>query len=582
MRKRLRYLAPLLVATLVAAAGCAEDGGDPGGGGDTEGGEFPRNETLYMSGQQWGPPSNWSPLPGSQATGVRGLIYETLFTFDPWTTELQPYLAESGQWVSENVYEVTLREGIEWTDGTPMTAEDVVFTVELGQIPSVPYSNLWNWLESAEAVDDRTARFTFTEPRVGEWEIWIYSRQILPRHIWESHANDDIMSFANENPVGSGPYKYHSHTEQRMVLERNDDWWGTEALGLEMQPRYIVDIVNPSNEVALGLISRGQVDLSTNFLPGIDQLVEGDFNITTFYPDPPYMLPANTAMLIPNHEREPLDDPAFRRALAFSINVQLIVENVYRNIVQPASPVGLHPVWEQFVDQNVVSASGFAADMAQSYNPDTARQILADAGYEDTNGDGFVETPDGEEIELTLITPAGWTDWNGAADVVATGAQEVGINIIPQTPDAGAVDDARTTGDFDLLFNNWTGLESTPWQLYNYVFQLPVQENQATNNFARYENEEGWELTQQVGRLSAQDPAIQEPQTRLQEIMLEEMPVIPMWYNGLWSQVNNDVWTNWPSDAPDTPDYYPSNWGGQFEKGAVFMLAEIELAADSE
>jgi peptide/nickel transport system substrate-binding protein len=568
MRTRLSRLASLLVIVVVAAAACS-GGGDESGG---PAGEFPRNETLFTSGQQWGPPSSWNPLPGTQATGVRGLIYETMFTFDPWTAKLEPYLAERGAWVTTNVYEVTLREGITWTDGKAMTAADVVFTAELGKNPAVPYSNLWGYLERVEAVDDRTARFTFSDPRIGEWDIWLARWQVVPKHLWQNIAPDQIMAFANEKPVGSGPYKYYSHNEQREVLIRNDDWWGIKALDLKMPAKYIVDVVNPSNEVALGMISRGQLDLSNNFLPGINQLVEGSFNITTYYPDAPYMLAANTAYLIPNTTRKPLDDAAFRRALAFSVNVKQIVDNVYRNIVQPASPTGLLPVWDKFIDKSAVAQYGF------TYDPAEAKKILANAGYRDVNGDGLVEAPGGGKIALTMMTPAGWTDWNAAAEVIAAGAKAVGINLTSQTPDAGTVDDARTSGNFDLLMNNWTNLDASPWQLYNYLFQLPVQKNQPTNNFARYTNQEAWNLTQQVGRMSVQDPAIQQPQIRLQQIMLTEMPAIPMWYNGLWSQANNDTWTNWPSSAADHPHFYPSTWGGWFEKGGVFALANIKLA----
>jgi peptide/nickel transport system substrate-binding protein len=572
--RRTRFLAPLLAAAVVVAvAACGED---EGGGGQQQSGEFPRDETVFTSGNQWGPPSNWSPLSGSQATGVRGLIFETLFWFDPMNPDLglQPYLAESGSWTSDNTFEVILREGIEWTDGTPMTAEDVVFTVELGQIESVPYSNLWTYLESVEAVDDRTARFTFTEARKGEFSLFLYSRQVLPRHLWEAHANDEVMSFANENPVGSGPYKYHSHNEQREVLERNDDWWGKEAFDIEMAPRYIIDVVNPSNEVALAMISTGQLDLSNNFLPGIDQLVGGNFNITTYYPEAPYMLPANTATLYPNHDRPPLDDPEFRRALAYSINTQAIVENVYRNIVQPANPTGLlSPLWDQFIDQAVVDEHGFSYDVEQ------ARSILADAGYEDSNDDGFVEMPNGDEISLTMMVPAGWTDWMAAQDVIVAGFQEAGINVTGETPEAGAVDDARTTGDFDLLINNWHGVEAHPWNWWDAQFRLPVQENQFNANFERYENEEAWELVQQIGLLEVTDTAIQEPLSQLQEIYLTELPTIPMWYNGYWAQANNNVWSNWPAESGSN-NYLPITWSGAFEKGAVFMFANIQPASE--
>ena len=121
--------------------------------------------------------------------------------------------------------------------------------------------------------------------------------------------------------------------------------------------------------------------------------------------------------------------------------------------------------------------------------------------------------------------------------------------------------------------NNWNDLSNTPWSYYDYIFRQPVQDVQVNANFQRYENAEAWELVQQVGRTEVTDPAIQEPISQLQEILLTEMPLIPMWYNGLWSQVNNDHWTNWPTGdgAP-----YPTTWSNFWEKGAIYWLAQIE------
>ena len=535
----------------------------------TPDGDFPRAETVITSGTQWGPPASWNPLQGGgQAMGVRGLQYETLYTFSPWTLELEPWLAESGEWTGDNTYELTLREGLTWHDGEALDSADVVFTLELGRQPAVKFSNVWTWLESVEAVDAQTVLFTFSDPRAGEWDNFLMSNQIVPEHIVSAVPAEEIGTWANDqNPVGSGAYRYHSHTDTRMVWERNDEWWGIEALGLEMQPRYIIDLVNPSNEVALGLIARGELDLSNNFLPGIHQLVGGDFNITTFYPEAPYMLPANTAMLIPNSTREPTNDPAFRRALAHSIDVDTIVSNVYGSIVSKANPTGMLPNFDQFVATDVVDELGF------TYDPDAARQILADAGYADTDGDGFVETPSGDPISISMITPAGWTDWNAAADVIAGGAQEVGIDLVSETPAAQEVDDRRDNGDFDVVMNNWNDLQNTPWTYWDYNFRLPVQDVQGNANFARYENEEAWELVQALGRTAVDDPAMIEPISRLQEIFLTDLPAIPMWYNGVWSQASNDHWTNWPSGEGDP---YPTTWSNFWEKSAILWLTQIE------
>lgn len=567
---RRRYLALVSVVAVVAAAGCAQ--ADQNGGGGTGAAEFPRHETLYTGGAQWGPPSSWNPVQGGGlATGVEGFLYETPYLFNPFTLELEPWLAEEGEWVSENVYEMTLREGITWTDGEPMTSDDVVFSVELGRIPEVPYSNVFDWLNTVEAVDELTTRFTFSDPRRGEWDNFLSTNQIIPEHIWKDIPPEEVMATANDdNPVGSGPYLYHSHTDDRMVWERNDDWWGIEALELTMKPKYIVDLVNASNEVAFGQIAQNELDLSNFFLPGVGELLQGDFGISTYYPEEPYMLSANTAYLIPNVNRPPLGDPTFRRALAFSIDVEAIVDFVYSGIVQASNPTGLLPTWEDYVDSEVVAQFGFAHDVNR------AKDLLAQAGYVDVTGDGLVEMPNGDEIELTLIVPAGWTDWNEAAQVIAGSAREAGINIVTAFPEASTLDDLRNSGEFDLVINNNTELSNTPWTLYRYLYQLPVQDIQSNQNFGRYENEQAWQLTEQLGALAVDDPAFKDVISQLEAISLQEMPAIPMWYNGLWSQVNNTTWTNWPSD--EGGNYLPSTWGGYMARGAIYMFAEIEPA----
>src|SRR5690606_1091042 len=148
-RVRLRLLASLFATGLVVA-GCQQAAG-PGTEGPPEV-EFPRSETVFTTGAEWGTYSNWNPLhSGGQATYVRQGIYETLFVFDPWTTELEPWLAADGEWVSDDEYVLRLREGVRWHDGEPLTAEDVVFTVNLRDAPGVPYAPLSDWLDEVVA-----------------------------------------------------------------------------------------------------------------------------------------------------------------------------------------------------------------------------------------------------------------------------------------------------------------------------------------------------------------------------------------------------------------------------------------------
>ena len=124
---------------------------------------FPRAETLYTGGKQWGPVSNWNPLMnGNYATGTIGLVYETLFLYDPMVDKFTPWLAESGKWNDATTYELKIRKGVTWSDGQPLTADDVKFTFELGQKTALNFSSLWTWLGSITKVDDNTLQFKFT------------------------------------------------------------------------------------------------------------------------------------------------------------------------------------------------------------------------------------------------------------------------------------------------------------------------------------------------------------------------------------------------------------------------------------
>ena len=129
-------------------------------------------------------------------------------------------------------------------------------------------SNIWTYVTDASATDDSTVVVKFSNPAYQEWATWTYNSPIVPKHIWEAKANEDILKDTNANGVGTGPYKYKTATQDRMVWEKNDNWWGKAALGLDPKPKYIVDIVNGANNVALGLLMQGGIDLQQQLPAG--------------------------------------------------------------------------------------------------------------------------------------------------------------------------------------------------------------------------------------------------------------------------------------------------------------------------
>jgi len=536
--------------------------------------EFVRSETLYTGGKQWGPVNNWNPfLTGNYAMGTIGLVYETLFVYDPLTDKYTPWLAEDGKWTDDKTYELKVRSDVTWSDGEPFSADDVKATFELAKTATLNFGTVWNWLESIDKVDDSTLKFTFSDPLYQEWGNYLYTVPIVPAHIWSTLDKDVVSTGANEKPVGTGAYLYESYDDTKMVWVRNDNWWAIKALNLSVGPKRIVDLVNTSNENSLGLVLQGREDLNNNYLPGVSNLVQGGYGISTYYKEAPYHLAANTAWLDINLQKKPMDDVAFRKALAQAINVSDIVTRDYGNMVQAANPTGLLPVWDKYVDQAVVDSLG------TKYDPEAAKATLAAAGYTDTNGDGFVEAPDGSAIALKIIVPNGWSDWMTAIQIISKNAQDVGINVAPDYPDFNGYLDARLQGTFDLAIDNQAQVSNTPWSYYHFIFYDQLADIATTQggNYGRYDNKEAFDLVTQLDKTPIDNiDDMKAITSQLQTIQLTDLPIIPLWYNGAWAQFSNAYWTGWPSGADDGTHNFPVTWNGYWNMTSIFMLTNLK------
>lgn len=533
---------------------------------------YERSETLVYGGGLWGAPSNWNPLtPWAEVTGTGGLVYEKLFHYYPLSNEYQPWLAESGEWVTDNTYLITLRKGIKWTDGEEFNAEDVKFTFEIAKDNPLHYSNIWDWLTDIEVVDSHKLMFIFDNPHYQEWKQILYDLRIIPEHIWSKIPADELLTTANENPVGTGPYMADSWAQDRMIWVRNEDWWGNEVFG-KPAPKNLVNLVVSGNNVALGMLMKRELDLSNFFIPGVPK-IKDTFGLLTWYKGAPYMLPENVALLFLNTTKKPLDDVKLRRAIAFAINPEMITKKVFEDQVQVADPTGLFgKAWMEYHSEDVVDEYGF------SYDPAKAKEMLEQAGYVDADGDGWRDAPDGTEMRFEIIVPNGWTDWMESIKIIANNLQEVGINAVPGFPDYSIYMDKIQQGTFDMVINNFGSSRSaTPFTYWNWVASDEINGEIVTDgNYSRYDDPELFNLIDEFNVLQSDDPRAMEVAAEIQKKLLQAMPSIPLWYNGLWAQSTSQYWTNWPTE--NNPEGYPCTWAGKWQYGSIEMLINLKPA----
>ncbi len=536
---------------------------------------YERGKTIFVGGGMWSPPSNWSPFtPWNAVTGTIGLVYETLFLYDPLVGRFEPWLAESGGWISDTVFQVKLREGLTWQDGKPLTIDDVIFTFEIAKkYTGINYSGIWNWLERIVKVDQRTVNFVFSDPRYHEWGQQLISIGIIPKHVWETKTEEEVLQGANERPIGSGPYFVESWDSDRNVFRKNPNWWGIKVLGLDPKPERVIIVRILSNNVAIGMLMKGELDWSNFFLPGIPALKRA-YGIHTWYESAPYMLPANTTGIYLNVNKYPLNIPEFRRAMAFAIDTSKIVQRAFEGMVVPSNPAGILPVpgFIKYYPEEVAKQFGF------KYDPAMANKILDELGFKDVNRDGLREDPQGRPFKLTIQCPYGWTDWMVSIQSIAEDLRKVGINVEPIYPDASKYNDDLFAGRFDIILNNYvTNVSSTIWSYFNAVFYPDAvgSEYSYAGNFGKYQNPQAQELLDRLNRTPLNDEAnIKALVAKLSEILLKELPFIPLWYNGAWFQASEAVWKGWPSEK--NPYAWPISWGGHWQLGGIKVLFGIK------
>ena len=545
------------------------------GGGKTAFAGYPRSETLITSGTQWGNIAGTNPYTGSYATGMVGLVNETLLRFDPIKGKYIDWLAKSAHWSGKKQYTIVVRSGVKWSNGKPFKGSDVAFNLKLGRFDTAFWNNLWVNVKHVGVKGNKVVVSFKGTPNYIQWQNLMWNLPMInPAQADTITTAQKLTTYSPKDPVGTGPYKIDQNgydPTTRVVYVKKAGWWASaQHVSPAPKPKYIIDLVNTNNTNALSGVLSGLEDLNNNYLPGVQNLVN-QHKVLTYYPKAPYMLSANTAWLEPNTTRAPLSDPVFRRALAMAMNVGQIVSQDYTHLVRAASPTGLLPTWRKYVDKSAVKKYGF------KYNANAAKKLLQKHGYKLSGG--YFKTKSGQAINLDLSVPQGWSDWETARNMIVSSAAKAGIRITVKVKDFNSWQSDRNTGNFDLVIDNNYQLSDNPWTYWNGIYHLPIIKSgtgQTFANFERYSNPTAWKLVQKLDHTSPSNAKrIKSLNNKLQTILMQKLPLIPLWYNGVWAQFTSKYWTNWPS-AKTSRRYVPAMWRGYLQMTGIDVITHLK------
>jgi len=493
------------------------------------------------SGELWTCSFNpYNPAVNSMAAGF---AYEPLVFVDTLESgKTTPWLATKYTWSDANkVLTFTIRKGVKFSNGTPLTPADVVFTFDLlKKYPALDLNSIWSVLRSVTQRGD-TVVLAFKSAAVPYFYYVADQVFILPESIWSSVKNP--VTYADSSPVGTGPYMVKACNGENVTYTANPTYWqrGLPKVKTLEYPAFTSN--TPANEE----LATGQAQLGAQFIP----------NIKAFYlsknPDNHYWFPpiANVDMFV-NLDVAPLNQLSVRQAMAYAINRQR-VSTIGEYGYEPASNQAgiVTPTFSSWLDTSLLSEYNY------SYNPAKAVSILERAGYR-KGSDGIFEK-DGKKLAFTIINVGGNSDWVASVQVISSELAQVGIKLTPDNLSGTDFDSDIYTGKYQLAYDFETGGPTPYYELRQLLYSgntAPIGKPAATN-WERYSSPATDQLIDEYAATTSS--AVQHSIVdQLEKVMLTEVPVIPMTEEVDWYQYNTGDFSGWvtPKDPYAQPAIY--------------------------
>ncbi|HTX00702.1 MAG TPA: ABC transporter substrate-binding protein [Acidimicrobiales bacterium] len=485
---------------------------------------------------------NFNPINPAVDNSISfGFVYEPLMNVNPLEGgAASPWLATSYAWSNGGTtLTFTIRKGVQWDDGTPLSAADVVFTFELlKRYPALDSNALWSVLTGVSARGNAVV-FDFKTPSVPYFYYIANQTPILPEHIWSQISNP--ATWTDPHPVGTGPMVMSQCTPQNITYTDNASYWqpGLPKVKSVQWPAFL------SNTPANNYLATGQAQWGGQFIPNIEAFY------TSKSPYYHYWLTSiqNVDLFI-NLKDPQLDDVQVRRAMAYAIDrnqVSAIGESGYEPPSNQSDVVT--PAFDSWLDTELLDKYGYHYDVAK------ADSILEADGY--TKGSNGIFAKDGHELSFTVDNQGGDSDWVASLQVITQEFKAAGIQLSVEDNSGTTYQNDLYKGDFELAYGEGSSGPNPYYELRSLLFSqatAPIGQVAATN-YERYSDPATDALIEQFAATSstaAQHRIIDS----LENVMLSDVPLIPVTESALWFQYDDQYFTGWPtsSDPYTIPD----------------------------
>lgn len=403
------------------------------------------------------PPDGINPFVGSNQ--VSYVIFQEMY---PALVQYDEDYQLTGDWAEswtvsddQRTYTFSLRPG-EWSDGTPLTAKDAVWTIETvleyADVSTGLVAGYIDGVESVRAIDDLTLEITYAEPRATALAN-LQPFYILPSHVFSQHVGEggkglDKWDMAAEGAlVGGGPFTVKQYDDKgTTLLERNPGYYGpkphVDAIGMTvyqnadaMVSAFRAGELDALNKTPYTLVDQLDEDPGVQIVPGdVPDVINIGFNAN----------PKKT-------DHRELLDPRVKQAMAHAVDRQAIIDTIFLGYGKPAASI-LTPVAGEYLNTDLAP---------ETYDLAEANRILDEAGYA-VGADGIRTTPAGERMSYEVILPTDIPGQQRKFDLLQQAWQEIGIETTAEPMDGTAAWDAMTAPDgkyldFDMHLWSWLG-----------------------------------------------------------------------------------------------------------------------------